>query len=115
MLKLILTGLLLSMPLFAGKVDGKYAKIRAYEKGEQIRFESRVPNIAFQVKKSDILKAMLKTGSSKSIADLEINGLIKDVDKKVIVTLRRVNDGLYIKYNDRTMFVSEKELDDIRK
>ena len=80
MLRIILIGFLFAVSLMGGKVDGKYAKIRAYEKGNQIRFESRVPNIAFQVKKSDILKAMLKTGSSKSIADLEINGLIRDVD-----------------------------------
>ena len=49
-----------------------------------------------------------------SVADLEKNGVILDIDRQVVVTLDRVGDGLYIKAKNNTMFVTEKELDKIR-
>ena len=105
----------LSLSAFAGVVNGSMTKIRAYEKGNQIRFESKIPNLSFQVKKVDIFKAMTRYGKVKSVADLERNGIILDVDRKVIVTLDRVKDGLHIKSRNHSMFVTERELDKIRK
>lgn len=105
----------LSFTAFAGIVNGKMTKIRSYEKGNQIRFESRIPNLSFQVKKVDIFKAMTRYGKIMSVADLERNGIILDVDRKVVVTLDRVKDGLHIKSRNHSMFVTERELDKIRR
>ncbi|WP_418966261.1 hypothetical protein [Cetobacterium sp.] len=114
-LKMLILGATLSLSAFAGIVNGSMTKIRAYEKGNQIRFESRIPNLSFQVRKVDIFKAMTRYGKVMSVADLERNGIILDVDRKVVVTLDRVKDGLYIKSKNNSMFVTERELDKIRR
>lgn len=114
-LKIFILGVTLSLSAFAGVVNGTMTKIRCYEKGNQIRFESKVPNLSFQVRKVDIFKAMTKIGKVTSVGDLERNGLIHDSDRKVVVQLDRVKDGLYIKSRDNSMFITEKELDKIRR
>lgn len=98
----------------AGSVDGKLTKIRAYDDGKKVEFKSRIPNVSYALKKSDILKVMTRSGKTRATADLEKNGIILDVDRKVRVTLDRVGDGLFIRGNTMTMFISEKELKDIR-
>ena len=105
----------LSFSAFAGLVNGKMTKIRSYEKGNQISFESKIPNVTFKVRKTDIFKAMTRKGKIMSVADLEKNGVILDIDRQVVVTLDRIGDGLYIKTKNNTMFVSEKKLDKIKK
>ena len=57
---------------------------------------------------------MTRKGKIMSVADIEKNGIIHDVDRKAVVTLDRVGDGLYIKTKNNTMFVTVKELDKIR-
>ncbi|MGL5360562.1 MAG: hypothetical protein ACRDBI_12740 [Shewanella sp.] len=98
----------------AGTVDGKMTKIRVYENGKKLEFKSKIPNVSFQLKKVDVLKAMTRVGKTLASADLEKNGLIIDVDRKVAVTLDRVGDGLYIRGKTMTMFVTEKELEKVR-
>ncbi|MGL5279436.1 MAG: hypothetical protein ACRC8M_10280 [Cetobacterium sp.] len=114
-LNMIILAATLSLSAFAGIVNGTMTKIRAYEKGNQISFESKIPNVTFKVKKVDIFKAMTRVGKVMSVADLEKNGIVLDVDRQVVVTLDRVNDGLHIKSKNNTMFITEKELDKIRK
>ncbi|MGL4787798.1 MAG: hypothetical protein ACRC2Q_13095 [Cetobacterium sp.] len=114
-LKMLALATVLSLTALAGSVNGKITKIRAYEKGNQVSFESRIPNLTFKVRKTDIFKAMTRKGKIMSVADLEKNGVILDIDRQVVVTLDRVGDGLYIKTKNNTMFVSEKELDKIKK
>ncbi|MGL5797237.1 MAG: hypothetical protein ACRCYT_03430 [Cetobacterium sp.] len=114
-LKMIILAATLSLSAFAGVVNGTVTKIRAYEKGTQIRFESKIPNLSFQVKKVDIFKAMTRVGKTTSVGDLERNGIIENTDRKVIIQLDRVKDGLHIKSNNHSMFITERELDKIRK
>ncbi len=97
----------------AGSVDGKLTKIRAYEQGGKIEFKSRVPNVSFSLRKGDILKAMTRRGKTRAVADLEKNGLIIDTERKAMVTLDRVGDGLYIRGRTMTMFVTERELENV--
>ncbi|WP_040406952.1 hypothetical protein [Cetobacterium somerae] len=113
-LKMLVLTAALSLTALAGSVNGNMTKIRAYNDGNQISFESRIPNLTFKVKKTDILKSMTRKGKIMSVADIEKNGIILDVDRKAVVTLDRVGDGLYIKTKNNTMFVTEKELDKIR-
>jgi len=99
---------------YAGSVDGKLTKIRVYNDGSKVEFKSRIPNVSYSLKKTEVLKVMTRRGKTRATADLEKNGLILDVDRKARVTLDRVGDGLYIRGNTLTMFVSEKELDNVR-
>ena len=106
----------MSMPTaMAGSVNGKITKIRAYEQGNKVRFESRIPNVDIVVRKVDIIKGMLKRGKTIAVVNIERDGILIDVDKKVLATLDRVGDGLYIKTRNVDMFVSEKELDRVKK
>lgn len=104
----------LSLSAFAGVVNGTVTKIRTYDKGNQIRFESKIPNLSFQVRKVDILKAMTRIGKVTSVGDLERNGLISSEDRAVVIQLDRVKDGLHIKSRNHSMFVTERELDKVR-
>ena len=114
-IKMIILAATLSMSAFAGIVNGTMTKIRSYEEGNQISFESKIPNVTFKVKKVDIFKAMTRIGKVMSVADFEKNGIILDVDRKVVVTLDRKGDGLWIKSKKNSMFVTERELDKIRR
>lgn len=115
---IILTALL-SVPMVlstahAGTVDGKLTKIRVYDDGKKLEFKSKIPNVSFALTKADVIKVMTRKGKTHAIADLEKNGIIIDVDRKVRVTLDRVADGLYIRGNSVTMFITEKELEKVR-
>ena len=115
-LMLVIATFVMATPeAMAGVVNGKVTKIRAYEDGNKIRFESRVPNVDIIVRKVDIFKAMTKRGVTYTIVDVQRDGLIIDVDRKLRATLDRVGDGLHIKTSRVNMFVSERELDDVRK
>lgn len=116
MLMLVVAAFTMSMPeASAGLVEGKATKIRAYEDGNKIRFESRIPNVDIVVRKIDIFKAMTKRGVTYTIVDVQRNGLLVDVDKKLRATLDRVGDGLHIRTSRVNMFITERELDDVRK
>ncbi|MGL5291364.1 MAG: hypothetical protein ACRC9T_05515 [Vibrionaceae bacterium] len=105
----------MSTSALAGIVNGTMTKIRVHEQGTSLRFESRVPNLTFIVRKGEILKAMTKVGKERGIAEIEVNGLIVDQDRKVGVTLDRRADGLEIQSPRHKMFVTEKELKSIRR
>ncbi|MGL4642312.1 MAG: hypothetical protein ACRCVB_04440 [Cetobacterium sp.] len=113
-IKMLVLAATLSLSAFAGVVNGTVTKIRTYDKGNQIRFESKIPNLSFQVRKVDILKAMTRIGKVTSVGDLERNGLIASEDRAVVIQLDRVKDGLHIKSRNHSMFVTEKELDKVR-
>ncbi|MGL5702318.1 MAG: hypothetical protein ACRCW5_04175 [Cetobacterium sp.] len=113
-LKMLVLAATLSLSAFAGVVNGNVTKIRTYDKGNQIRFESKIPNLSFQVRKVDILKSMTRIGKVTSVGDLERNGLISSEDRAVVIQLDRVKDGLHIKSRNHSMFVTEKELDKVR-
>lgn len=115
-LMLVVAAFTSSIPAaFAGTVEGRVTKIRAYEEGSKIRFESRVPNVDIVVRKVDIIKAMTKRGITYTIVDVQRNGRIIDLDRKLRATLDRVGDGLHIRTSRVNMFVSERELDDVRR
>ncbi len=99
----------------AGVINGTPTKIRAYEENRKIRFESRIPNINVSVRKIDIIKGMTKIGKTRTIIDIERDGLLIDIDKKVGATLDRVGHGLYIQTATFNMFITEKELDNVKK
>ncbi|MGL5948988.1 MAG: hypothetical protein ACRCYV_08080 [Aeromonas sp.] len=101
-------------PASAGTVDGKMTKIRVYERGNKLEFQSRIPKVSYHVKKVDVLKAMTRIGKMPTIVDLEKNGIFEDVDRKVGVTLDRVKDGLHIRGGRVSMFITERELDKVR-
>lgn len=104
-----------SLNAHAGVVNGIPTKIKTYESGNEINFESKVPNITFKVRKSDVCKAMDRNEGVNSSGRIEKNGIVKDIDRKLKMRLERVNDGLrIISINDK-MFVTEKELDKIKK
>lgn len=113
-LKMLVLAATLSLSAFAGVVNGTVTKIRTYDKGNQIRFESKIPNLSFQVRKVDILKAMTRIGKVTSVGDLERNGLISSEDRAVVIQLDRVKDGLHIKSRNHSMFVTERELNKVR-
>ncbi|MGL5288394.1 MAG: hypothetical protein ACRC9N_02740 [Aeromonas sp.] len=104
----------LSTSAIAGSVDGKLTKIRCYEEGGKILFQSRIPNVSYSLRKGDITKVMTRHGKVRATADLERNGIIIDTDRRARVTLDRVGDGLFIRGATMTMFISERELDNIR-
>ena len=122
-MKKFITGLMLVMSLFlvmpqeasAGVVNGKVTKIRTYTQANKVYFESRIPNVSIIVRKVDVIKGMTKIGKTRTIVEIQRDGLIIDIDKKVGATLDRVGDGLHIRTNNLTMFITEKELDDVRK
>lgn len=105
----------LSLNSYAGIVNGVATKIRTYEDNHQISFKSKIPNLTFKIRKIDVLKAMTKIGELNSIGNLEKNGIIKDIDKKLVIKLERVNNGLRITSRNDKMFITEKELDKIKK
>ncbi len=114
-LKILVLLVTFSLSAHAGMVNGLPTKIKTYENGNEINFESKVPNITFKVKKSDVYKAMDRNEGVNSSGRIEKNGVIKDIDRKLKMRLERVNDGLrIISINDK-MFITEKELDKIKK
>lgn len=104
-----------SLNAYAGIVNGIPTKVKTYEYGNEFNFESKVPNITFKVKKSDVNKAMSKTGKFTVTGNVEKNGIVTDIDRKVKLRLERVRDGLYIISINDKMFVTEKELDKVKR
>ena len=58
---------------------------------------------------------MKRYGKVMWVASVERNGITWDVDRKEVVTLDRKGDGLWIKSKNNSMFVTERELDKIRR
>ncbi|QNM15077.1 hypothetical protein [Fusobacterium hominis] len=118
-MKKILAGLFLSMSMmsFAGVVQdhGKeyLTAIKTYDKDNNIRFKAVFPKISFTMRKRDVLKAMLKIGTTTTIGQFERNGIF-DADRKQVITLKRKADGLLIQNRNISMFVTEKELEKVR-
>lgn len=119
-MKKILIGLfLLSMSMFsfAGivKDHGReyLTAIKTYDKGPNIRFKAVFPKISFTMRKKDVVKAMLKIGTTTTIGQFERNGIF-DTDRKQVITLKRRADGLLIQNRNISMFVTEKELEKVR-
>lgn len=112
MKKLIVALSILTMGLtsFAGTVNGKVTKIRVYERDNYIKFESKIPNLTYRVRKIDVLKGMTRIGKTRVIAEVERGG----IDVRTEVVLDRIGDGLYIRSKSNDMFVTERELDSIR-
>ncbi|MGL5657369.1 MAG: hypothetical protein ACRCXY_11130 [Fusobacteriaceae bacterium] len=114
-LKIFILITALSLNAYAGMVNGIATKVRTYEYDNHISFESKIPNLTFKVRKIDVLKAMTKIGELSSVGNLEKNGIIQDINKKIVIRLERVNDGLRISSRKDKMFITEKELDKIKK
>ncbi|MGX6592360.1 hypothetical protein SAMN02745174_01535 [Cetobacterium ceti] len=110
--------LAMSTASFAGiiKDHGKkyLTAIKTYDKGDHIRFKGVFPKVSFRVRKKDIIKSMLRIGTTTTIGHIERNGIIQG-DRNLIITLKRQNDGLWIKAPKVSMFVTEKELDKVRR
>lgn len=120
-MKKILAALLLGMSInaMAGvvEVNGKktMTTIKASERDNHIKFSSVVPNLTMRVSKVTLLKAMTRIGKTNAIIEIERNGLLVDTDRKVAAVLDRVGDGLWIRTATTMMFITEKELDKVRK
>ena len=99
----------------AGSINGKLTKIRAYDTGRSIKFKSIIPNVAIITTKKDIIKGMLKPGVTRTLVKVERDGIFIDSGRYMGATLDRVGDGLYIKTSVVKMFISERELDDVRR
>lgn len=118
-MKKLLLCLFLSMSMmsFAGVVQdhGKeyLTAIKTYDKDNNIRFKAVFPKISFTMRKRDVLKAMLKIGTTTTIGQFERNGIF-DADRKQVITLKRKADGLLIQNRNISMFVTEKELEKVR-
>ncbi|MGL4534311.1 MAG: hypothetical protein ACRC6A_08175 [Fusobacteriaceae bacterium] len=112
MKKIIATLSLLTMGLtsFAGTVNGTMTKIRVYERDNYIKFESRIPNLTYRIRKVDVLKGMTRIGKTRTIGEVEKVG----IEVKTEVVLDRIANGLFIRTKNNDMFVTEKELDNIR-
>lgn len=106
----------ISLPTaMAGTLNGNLTKIRAYEQGNKVRFESRIPKLDIIVRKGDIIKAMTRFGKTTAVVKIERDGRIIEVDRKIVAKLNRVGDGLYIHARNVNMFITEKELDNVKK
>lgn len=120
-MKKIIAAILLgmSMTAMAGivEVDGKktMTTIKASERDNHIKFESKLPNLTMRVSKITLLKAMTKKGITKSIVEIERNGIINTNGRNVPAVLDRVGDGLWIKTPTTMMFVTERELDKVKR
>ncbi|MEG0583468.1 MAG: hypothetical protein RR476_02735 [Cetobacterium sp.] len=122
MKKLILAACLLvgSVVSYAGivKDNGKdyLTKIETQDKNDHIRFKASFPKVSIRVRKKDIIKAMLSPSGreTKTIGELERNGIVKS-DRMFVVFLRRKNDGLWLEVGNISMFVTEKELDKVKR
>ncbi|MGL6063687.1 MAG: hypothetical protein ACRC0S_01180 [Fusobacteriaceae bacterium] len=116
---MVLTILSMSVSTLAGSVtlNGKktLTKIRASERDNHIKFESKIPSFTMRVAKKDVLKGMVKPGKTRTIIEIERNGIINTDGRKVGATLDRIKDGLWIKTRTAEMFVSERELDAIKR
>lgn len=106
----------ISLPTaMAGTLNGNLTKIRAYEQGNKVRFESRIPKLDIIVRKGDIIKAMTRFGKTTAVVKIERDGRIIEIDRKIVAKLNRVGDGLYIHARNVDMFITEKELDNVKK
>lgn len=120
-MKKIIAAVLLgmSMTAMAGivEVDGRktMTTIKASERNDHIKFESKIPNLTMRVAKITILKAMTRRGVTNSIVEIERNGIINTNGRNVPAVLDRVGDGLWIKTPTTMMFISERELDNVKK
>lgn len=119
-MKKIIAAILLgmSMTAMAGivEVDGRktMTTIKVSERDNHIKFESKIPNLTMRVGKMTLLKAMKRPGVTKSIIEIERNGLINTDGRNVAAVLDRVGDGLWIRTATTMMFVTERELDKVR-
>lgn len=119
-MKKMIAALLLGMSInaMAGivEVDGRktMTTIKVSERDNHIKFESKIPNLTMRAGKLAILKAMKKPGVTKSIVEIERNGLINTNGRNVAAVLDRVGDGLWIRTSTTMMFITERELDKVR-
>lgn len=119
-MKKIIAAILLgmSMTAMAGivELDGRKTPttIRVSERDNHIKFESRVPNFSMRVGKIAILRAMKTRGTADAIIEIERNGLINTNGRNVRAVLDRVGDGLWIRTATSSMFITERELENIR-
>jgi hypothetical protein len=120
-LKKLIAGIMLiaaSAVSYAGYINDnghKYVtKITTEDKGDYYKFKGTFPKVSFKLSKSSVTKAMKVYGESRTIGEMERNGIIH-TDRKLAVKLKRTNDGLYIESNKVTMYVSEKELSKVKK
>lgn len=108
-----------SVASYAGIVEDhgkKYmTKITTKDRDNHIKFQSTFPKVSFRVRKQDIIKAMLKIGSTTTIGELERNGILLKGDRKLLINLRRKHDGLIIQSGNVSMFVTERELEKVKK
>ncbi|MGL6098273.1 MAG: hypothetical protein ACRCZ9_00710, partial [Fusobacteriaceae bacterium] len=101
-MKKIIMAVLLGMSInaMAGVVElnGKktMTTIKASERDNHIKFASKIPNLTMRVGKITLLKAMTRVGKTQSIIEIERNGILAEMDRKVPATLDRVGDGLWI-------------------
>ncbi|MGL5124328.1 MAG: hypothetical protein ACRC6K_09300 [Fusobacteriaceae bacterium] len=115
---MIIGVLAMSIGTLAGSVtvDGKktLTKIIASERKDHIKFESKFPSLTMRISKRDVLKGMTKIGKTRTIVEIERNGIINSDARNVVATLDRIRDGLWVKTNTTQMFITEKELKKIK-
>ncbi|MGL4687595.1 MAG: hypothetical protein ACRCVS_02790 [Fusobacteriaceae bacterium] len=116
---MIVAVLAMSVVTLAGSVtlDGKktLTKIVASERQEHIKFESKFPSLVMRISKRDVLKGMTRIGKTRTIVEIERNGIINSDARNVGATLDRIKDGLWVKTSRTQMFITEKELKKIKK
>lgn len=120
-LKKLIAGIMLlvaSAASYAGVINDngkKYmTKITTEDRGDHVRFKGAFPKVSFRLTKRSVTKAMVTFGETKTIGELERNGIIQS-DRKLPVRLERRGDGLLIESGRVSMFVTEKELEKVKK
>ncbi len=121
MKKIIMTVAILAMSIstLAGSVTvgGRktLTKIIASERGNHIKFESKFPSLVMRISKRDVFKGMTRIGKTRTIVEIERNGIINTDARNVAATLDRIGDGLWVKTRTTQMFITEKELKRIKR
>ncbi|MGL5948990.1 MAG: hypothetical protein ACRCYV_08090 [Aeromonas sp.] len=116
MLKQVMAGALFvwSVAANAGAVNGQLAKIRVYERGDVVEFQSRFPKVSYFVSHRDVYDAMTTGESIDAVVDVVKDGILEKFNEQTQVTLAERDGGLQIRGDRVSMFVGPREITDVR-
>ncbi len=115
MKKIIILSILLVNVCYmeAGIVNKKMTKIRTSDEGSEIKFSSKIPHLILRVKEKDFKKAM-ENGYSRGRIQIERKKILNKIDREVSGSIRRRDNGVTIKAGTNEIFVTDKELKDLK-
>ena len=115
MKKIIMLSILLVNVCYmeAGIVNKKMTKIRMSDEGSEIKFSSKIPHLVLRVKEKDFKRAM-ENGYSGGKIQIDKKKIIKKTDREVYGSIRKKDNGVTIKAGTNEMFVTDKELKELK-